>query len=152
MPVMQAPVSRRSFSGLLGSGMLAAALVPLSASADTQAEMEGTMPKFDEGEEKRKRFQEKQKEFKKEWRKQLGNLEFCSNDVEALDAIDKLSKLIILNGNQIPEGIRKQDLDQVYKIVQNKLQKDTRLKFMVLDATVQKIVTVKSMANNYEME
>jgi len=101
--------------------------------------------------EKRAAFQTKQKVFKKAWRKELAQLEFADTDAEALDAIQGLVNLIIKNGNEIPEGVRKQDMDQVYKVVQGKLQKETRLEFKKLDAFVQKIVTVKSMGENYEI-
>ena len=81
---------------------------------------------FDAAAEKRKKFQEKQKAFKKAWRKQLSNLEFAETDAEATEAIEALIKLIYENGNEIPEGVRKMDLDQVYKNVKGKLAKETR--------------------------
>lgn len=71
----------------LGSGALAAAAVavaqlPLVASADTMAAMEGTMQGFDSDEIKRAKYQEMQKTYKKAWRKQLSNLEYASSDAE----------------------------------------------------------------------
>ena len=106
-----AHMGRRAAVTGLGSAVLAAAAAP--AFADTQPMLDKPMEGFDAAADKRAAFIKKQKEFKKEWRKQLSNLEFCSNDEEALDAITKLRKLIVLNGNEIPEGVRKQDLDQV---------------------------------------
>ena len=100
-----APLGRRAVA-------LGALLLPLSASANTQADLDKPTEGFDNGEAKRAAFRVKQKEFKKEWRKQLANLEFAANDAEASEAIGKLTKLIYLNGNEIPEGIRKQDMDQ----------------------------------------
>merc|ERR1719201_1418211 len=108
------------------------------------------MEKFTADEERRAVFLKKQKVFKKAWRKELANLEFASNDAEALEAIQGLVNLIGKNGNEIPEGVRKQDMDQVYKTVQGKLAKDTRMQFKALDAVVQKIVTVKSMGVDFD--
>ena len=62
--------------------------------------------------------------FKKAWRKRLSDLEFATNDAEATEAIEALIKLIYENGVEIPEGVRKMDLDQVYKTVKGKLGKD----------------------------
>ena len=104
--------------------------------------------RFDDAAEKRKKFQEKQKIFKKNWRKQLSNLEFAQNDAEAKDAIQALTKLIYANGVEIPEGVRKMDLDQVYKSQKEKLAKDTRMEFGKLDALVMRIVTVKPMGED----
>ena len=101
-----APLGRRAVA-------LGALLLPLSASANTQPMLDKPTEQFDAAAEKRKAFMEKQKVFKKEWRKQLANLEFSSNDEEALDAITKLTKLVYMNGKEIPEGVRKQDMDQV---------------------------------------
>ena len=99
----------------------------------------------------RDRFQEKQKAFKKAWRKQLSNLEFAETDAEATEAINALIKLIYENGNEIPEGVRKMDLDQVYKNVKGKLAKETRMTFAKLDTIVQKIVTVKPMGDDFDL-
>jgi hypothetical protein len=104
--------------------------------------------RFDDAADKRKKFQEKQKIFKKNWRKQLSNLEFAQNDAEAKDAIQALTKLIYANGVEIPEGVRKMDLDQVYKSQKEKLAKDTRMEFGKLDALVMRIVTVKPMGED----
>ena len=106
---------------------------------------------FDAAAEKRKKFQEKQKAFKKAWRKQLSNLEFAETDAEATEAIEALIKLIYENGKEIPEGVRKMDLDQVYKNVKGKLAKETRMTFAKLDTIVQKIVTVKPMGDDFDL-
>ena len=125
-------------------------MAPLAASANTQAELDKPMEKFEVDAAKRQAFQARQKIFKKAWRKELSNLEFSSNDAEATEAINSLIKLIAQNGNEIPEGIRKMDLDQVYKTVQGNLQKDTRMQFKKLDGIVQQIVTVKSMGVDFD--
>ena len=138
-------LGRRAVASLLGGAMGAALMRPPSAYADTQAMLDEPMEKFTADEERRAVFLKKQKVFKKNWRKELANLEFASNDEEAATAINALGRLIQANGNEIPEGVRKQDMDQVYKQVQGRLAKDTRMQFKALDAVVQKIVTVKSM-------
>lgn len=94
-------------------GAASAALLPLAAHANTQAQFDAPQSGFEEGAEKRKRFLEKQKVFKKKWRKNLAELEFASNDDEAMTAINALIGLIQENGMEIPEGVRKQDMDQV---------------------------------------
>ena len=73
-----------------------------------------------------------------------------SRTQEATEAIIALEKLIYSNGYEIPEGIRKMDLDQVYKTVQGKLQKTTRMEFKKLDGMVQQITTVKSMGVDFD--
>ena len=55
-------------------------------------------------------------------------MEFASNDAEAEEAIDALIKLIRENGTEIPEGVRKMDLDQVYRAQKDKLTKPARMK------------------------
>ena len=179
-------LSRRDVAtGIVGGAAALSAFMPFAAFANTQPMYEGVQEGFDAAAEKRKAFMARQKEFKKEWRKQLANLEFSSDDAEALDAITKLRKLIILNGNEIPEGVRKQDMDQVrrlpmpprplffhpqpsqpcsprtaarivraharvlqvYRTVQPRLVKETRMEFKKLDQTVLNIVTVKSMGD-----
>jgi hypothetical protein len=99
---------------------------------------------FDSAAEKRQAFIKKQKVFKKAWRSLLSDLEFASGDAEALAAIKGLVQLIVQNGLEIPEGVRKQDLDQVYLVAKPRLQKETRLEFKKLDALVLQIVTVKN--------
>ena len=101
------------------------------------------MEGFNADEEKRRKFLEKQKAFKKAWRKELSNLEFAANDAEFIAANDALFKLIKDNGFQIPEGVRKMDLDQVYKTVQPRLDKNARMEFQKLNKVVTDIVTVK---------
>ena len=135
------PLGRRA--ALFGAA--STAMLPLAAFANTQPMLDKPTEKFEADEARRKVFLEKQKVFKKQWRKQLAELEFSSNDEEAMQAIDALIELIQKNGMEIPEGIRKQDMDQVYRTVQGKLQKPTRMEFKKLDAIVQQIVTVKSM-------
>ena len=140
------PLGRRA---ALSSAAAAFAVgVPLSVLADTQAMYDEAQPGFDAAAEKRKAFQQKQKIFKKSWRKELSNLEFASNDAEAAEAIEALKKLIYSNGFEIPEGVRKMDLDQVYRTQKAKLNKETRLKFGELDSMVLKIVTVKPMGSD----
>ena len=125
----------------------AAAIVapPLAALANTEAELSEPMSGFSDGEQKRAEFMKKQKAFKKAWRKELSNLEFSSSDAEFIEAVQNLAKLIIQNGREIPEGVRKMDLDQVYKTVKPRLQKDARMEFAKLDKMVLEIVTVKNM-------
>ena len=107
---------------------------------------------FEQDAAKRAAFMEKQKIFKKAWRKQLAELEFSSNDEEALAAINSLIELVYKNGKEIPEGVRKQDMDQVYKTVQAKLDKPTRMQFKKLDQIVQEIVTVKAMGVELDLQ
>ena len=101
------------------------------------------MEGFDTDEGRRAAFQESQKKYKKAWRKQLSELEFADNDEEALTAIRGLFKLIQSNGNEIPQGVRKQDMDQVFTRVKPKLGKQSRMAFMQLDGVVRGITTVK---------
>lgn len=139
---------RRAMIGVVASSVLAT-LAP-AAHADTQPMLDKPMEKFETDEARRAEFIKKQKVFKKAWRKELSNLEFASNDAEATEAIESLIKLIVNNGMEIPEGVRKQDMDQVYRTVKDKLQKDTRLKFQKLDQIVLQIVTVKNMGVEFQ--
>jgi len=104
------------------------------------------MEGFGADEQKRAAFLAKQKAFKKAWRKELSNLEFASNDQEAVEAVTNLFKLIQKNGLEIPEGVRKMDLDQVYKTVKPRLSKDARMEFLKLDQLVRDITTVKNLS------
>ena len=52
--------------------------------------------------------------------------------------------MILKNGN-IPEGVRKMDLDQVYKRVKPNLGKQARSEYLELEALVRRAVTVKDM-------
>ena len=106
-------LGRRAATGALLGGLLGA---PLGASANTQPMLDKPMEQFETGEARRAEFLKKQKVFKKQWRSALAELEFCSNDAEALDAIQRLVTLIGQNNGQIPEGIRKMDLDQVRRL------------------------------------
>ena len=100
---------------------------------------------FNNDEAKRAAFRDKNKKFKKAWRQELGNLEFSTNDAEAVAAMRALTQLIKENGGEIPEGVRKQDLDQIYTTIKPNLEKDARLEFLKLDQVVRNIVTVKKM-------
>lgn len=140
----EAPVGRRALAGYLGAA--AAASFAWPAFANTAPELGGeTQAGFEAGQEKRAAFQKKQKTFKKAWRKQLSELEFSTTDEEATAAVDALFKLVIENGGEIPEGVRKQDLDQVYKTVKPRLGKAARMNFGKLDKLVLDIVTVKNL-------
>ena len=137
------PLGRRALASALGAAAVASAL---PVWANTAAELGGeTQSGFEAGQEKRAAFQKKQKSFKKAWRKQLSELEFSQNDEEATVAVDALFKLVIENGGEIPEGVRKMDLDQVYKTVKPKLGKTARMNFAKLDKLVLDIVTVKNL-------
>ena len=141
---LQQLVSRRTaLAGALSAAV--PAMLPLRpARANTEADLGGaTMEGFDADADKRIKFQQAQKAYKKAWRKQLSELEFATNDEEAITAIRALFKLIQANGNEIPQGVNKQDMDQVYKRVQPKLGKNARMAFGQLDGTVRGIVTVK---------
>lgn len=135
-------ISRRA---AVATTALSAVALPLAAFADTLPELSGSQAGFDAAAEKRAKFLAKQKVFKKAWRKELSNLEFAADDAEAEAAVEALIKLIYQNGKEIPEGVRKMDLDQVYKIQKAKLGKDARMKFAKLDQIVKEIVTVKPM-------
>lgn len=138
-------LSRRALVSGVG-GTVAAGLAPaLPAFANTSPDLAEPTAAFDAAAEKRAEFMKKQKLFKKAWRKELSNLEFATSDEEASAAVQGLIKLIFQNGNEIPEGVRKMDLDQVYKTVQPKLGKEARMDFQKLDRLVQTIVTVKPM-------
>jgi N-acetyl-anhydromuramyl-L-alanine amidase AmpD len=110
------------------------------------------MAGFDAAAEKRKAFIEKQKKYKKAWRKELSNLEFASGDADAKVAVEALYELIKANGYEVPEGIRKQDLDQVYKAVQPRLGKEARMEFLKLDQVVRDITSVKNDSVGQQIE
>lgn len=98
----------------LVAGAALAAFSPLKAMANTEPMLDKPMAGFDVDAEKREAFKKKQKEYKKAWRKELANLEFASDDKEAIASINGLYRLINQNGLEIPEGVRKMDLDQVW--------------------------------------
>ena len=52
------------------------------------------------------------------------------------------------NGNDIPEGVRKMDLDQIYKRIKPDLGKKARMEFLQLDEMVRNAVRVKNMAED----
>jgi len=132
-------------SALRGAAAAVLLAGPLAALADTQPELDAPVEGFNVDESRRAQFAEKNKKYKKAWRRTLSELEFAENDGEALEAVQALGKLIKENGFQIPEGVRKQDLDQVYLMVKPKLGKDARMEFLKLDDLVKQIVTVKKM-------
>jgi hypothetical protein len=45
---------------------------------------------------------------------------------QALEAIQMIQKMVRDRGGEIPQGVRKQDLDQVYKRVKDSLSKPVR--------------------------
>ena len=124
---------------------LGALLAASPAWANTQAEMDGTMELFDADEARRAAFLQKQKAYKKAWRKELANFEYSTTDAEALDSIKALAKMVRENGMEIPAGTRKMDLDQVYKRVKPNLSKGVRMAFQDFDRMVGSIVTVKDL-------
>ena len=111
----------------------AAALLTLGPLAPAMANTAPMLDKPREGfgtdESKRSAFKEKQKKYKKAWRKSLSDLEFATTDAEAIAAVDNLYALIKENNFEVPEGVRKMDLDQVYKTVQPKIGKNARMNF-----------------------
>ena len=52
--------------------------------------------------------------------------------------------MVLENGN-LPEGVRKMDLDQVYKRVKPNLGKQARTEYLELEALVRRAVPVKDM-------
>ena len=132
-------MGRRALLGKVAAGSAALALPLSPALANTAAELAEPMAQFNDGEAKRAAFMVKMKAYKKSWRKELANLEYSTSDAEAKEAVVALIKasgprhcapfawrvrstrlpgsspgaqLIRVNGNEIPEGVRKQDLDQ----------------------------------------
>ena len=57
-------------------------------------ELSEPMKGFDVTEDKRTAFLEKQKKFKKAWRKQVSNFEFATSDTEAIAATDAMYKVL----------------------------------------------------------
>ena len=49
-------------------------------------------------EEKRAKFVEAQKAYKKKWRKELANLEYATSDLETVEAIEALAKVCLKSG------------------------------------------------------
>eukprot|EP00308_Calcidiscus_leptoporus_P017862 CAMPEP_0119380424 /NCGR_PEP_ID=MMETSP1334-20130426/56951_1 /TAXON_ID=127549 /ORGANISM="Calcidiscus leptoporus, Strain RCC1130" /LENGTH=184 /DNA_ID=CAMNT_0007400249 /DNA_START=9 /DNA_END=563 /DNA_ORIENTATION=+ len=143
-PCAVCAVDRRGAAlGVVGGMLLASGAGP--SWADTQAIMEGTMKGFDDDEARRAAFLKKQKAYKKAWRKELANFEYATSDDEAMVAINALTKMVKENGMEIPEGVRKMDLDQVYKRVKPNLGKNVRLAFGEFDRVVGSVVTVKDL-------
>ena len=52
-------------------------------------------------------------------------------------------QMVLENGGTIPEGVRKMDLDQIYKKVKPNLGKEARMEYLELEAIVRKAVTVQ---------
>ena len=148
-PLARDVISRRSAAKELAqsAGLLASLpFIPfLPAFADTQAELDKPQEGFGVDEDKRKLFQEKQKKYKKAWRGAASDFEFSSNDDEAMTAIRDLIRLIRENNNEIPQGIRKQDLDQIYAVKKGTMGKQARMAFNQLDATIRDIISPKSL-------
>ncbi|KAL1529986.1 hypothetical protein AB1Y20_000912 [Prymnesium parvum] len=134
-------LSRRQLSVVGVSALVA----PWRASANTAPLLTEPMTGFSADEAKRAAFLEKQKKFKKAWRKELSNLEYAADDEEFVTGIQNIVKLIMANGKDLPEGARRQDLDQVYKRVQPKLGKNARMSFQQLDKLVLDITSVKTL-------
>ncbi len=127
------------------SGAAALAVLPSASLADTAPMLDAPMEAFEEGEAKRAAFIKAQKAYKKAWRRELSNMEFSADDDEAMQAMINLIKMIQENRGEIPEGVRKMDLDQVYKGIQPRLGKRARMIFGDLDGLVRGAVTVKSL-------
>jgi hypothetical protein len=143
---IQEPRRRQALGGAAAAALLSSgAFWPGAAAANTMPDLMEPTEGFNNDEAKRAAFRDKNKKFKKAWRQELGNLEFSTNDAEAVAAMRALTQLIKENGGEIPEGVRKQDLDQIYQIVKPNLEKDARLEFLKLDQVVRNIVTVKKM-------
>ena len=53
------------------------------------------------------------------------------------------AQMVLENGGAIPEGVRKMDLDQIYKKVKPNLGKEARMEYLELEAIVRKAVTVQ---------
>ncbi|KAL3912756.1 MAG: hypothetical protein SGPRY_008225 [Prymnesium sp.] len=94
------------------------------------------MTGFTADESKRALFMEKQKKFKKAWRKELSNLEYATNDAEFEDAVRAIVKV---------RGFTSEAHRGVYKRVQPKLGKNARMSFMQLDKLVRDITSPKSL-------
>lgn len=82
-------ITRRELGHVCGAAIFA----PLAASANTEAMLSEPMTGFSAGEAKRAEFLEKQKKYKKAWRKEISNLEFATNDAEFEAALEALYKV-----------------------------------------------------------
>ena len=56
--------------------------------------------------------------------------------------------MIKRNNGDIPEGVRRQDLDQIYKRIKGNMGKTARMTFLQLDETVRNAERVKNMAED----
>ena len=138
--------------GLLKQTVAAAApLLTLGAApvwADTQPELAEQSSKSIDNEQKRAAFKAAQKVYKKAWRKELANLEYASTDEERIEAVRAMLIMIQKNSGDIPEGVRRQDLDQIYKRIKAGMDKQARMAFLQLDDVVRNAERVKNMAED----
>ena len=58
------------------------------------------------------------------------------------------TQMIKRNNGDIPEGVRRQDLDQIYKRIKVNMGKTARMTFLKLDETVRNAERVKNMAED----
>ena len=56
--------------------------------------------------------------------------------------------MIQKNNGDIPEGVRRQDLDQIYKRIKEGMGKTARMSFLQLDGVVRNAERVKNMAED----
>ena len=56
--------------------------------------------------------------------------------------------MIQKNNGDIPEGVRRQDLDQIYKRIKEGMGKTARMSFLQLDELVRNAERVKNMAED----
>ena len=56
--------------------------------------------------------------------------------------------MIQKNNGDIPEGVRRQDLDQIYKRIKEGMGKTARMAFLQLDDVVRNAERVKNMAED----
>ena len=57
-------------------------------------------------------------------------------------------QMIQKNSGDIPEGVRRQDLDQIYKRIKAGMDKQARMAFLQLDDVVRNAERVKNMAED----
>ena len=69
-----------------------AVATPLAAWANTEAILKEPMQGFENDEAKRAAFVKKQKAYKKQWRAELNNFDYASNDAESMQAIEAMAK------------------------------------------------------------
>ena len=137
-------LGRRGAVRLAGSGAAAALVQPLAALATTAADKEPS-PEFDASAAKRQAFLEKQKKYKKAWRKSLAELEYAVDDKERIAAITDMARSVKANGGAIPEGTRLMDLEQVYKKIKPEMETEARRDYLGLEGLVRNAVTAKDL-------